>query len=114
MQNKYALHIPPNTCGKGLSIAHVGPIIINTHAKIGLNVRLHVGTNIGANGEGGAPMIGNDVYVGPGAKIFGDIKLANHIRIGANAVVNRSCMVENALLVGVPATIKESLEDECK
>lgn len=55
MQNKYALHIPINTCGPGLSIAHVGPIIINVNCKI-----------------------------------------------GANAVVNKSCEVIGTTLVGIP------------
>ncbi|WP_102412057.1 serine acetyltransferase [Beduinella massiliensis] len=102
IQNKFALHIPMNVCKKGLSIAHLGPIIINKETKIGENCRIHVGVNIGANG-GGSPVIGNDVYIGPGAKIFGDITIADNVRIGANAVVNKSCDIEGCTLVGVPA-----------
>ena len=104
IQNKYAIHIPINTVDKGLSIAHVGPIIINGKCKLGENLRVNVGVNIGSNG-GEPPQLGNDIYIGPGAKIFGNICIADGVKVGANAVVNKSCLVENALLVGVPANI---------
>ena len=115
MQNQYALHIPVNTCGVGLSIAHVGPIIINGKCRIGNNLRIHVGVNIGANG-GNPPTIGNNVYIAPGAKLFGDITIVDNCRIGANAVVNKSCNIIGATLVGIPAQMissdrnKKSLE----
>ena len=61
-----------------------------------------IGVNIGANG-GEPPVFGDNVYIGPGAKIFGDIKIASGCRIGANAVVCKNCEEENSTLVGVPA-----------
>ena len=82
----------------------MGPIIINGNAKIGTECRIHVGVNIGANG-GKSPIIGNDVYIGPGAKIFGEIVIADSVKIGANAVVNKSCAQKGATLVGIPAHI---------
>lgn len=85
----------------GLSIAHLGPIVINADSKIGENCRIHVGVNIGANG-GGSPIIGDNVYIGPGAKIFGEITIADHCRIGANAVVNKSFTEPGVTIVGVP------------
>ena len=99
---KYSIHIPLHVCGKGLSLAHLGPIVIHEKCRIGENARIHVGVNIGANG-GRPPQLGNCVYIGPGAKIFGDITIANGCKIGANAVVNKTCEMENALLVGIPA-----------
>ena len=65
--------IPPNTVGKGLCIAHVGSIIINSKAKIGDYCKIHVGVNIGADARNGddVPVIGDHVYIAPGAKIFG-------------------------------------------
>lgn len=102
MSNLYAIHIGINVCDEGLSIAHVGPIIINGRSRVGKNLRIHVGVNIGANG-GEPPILGDNVYIGPGAKIFGDIKVANGCRIGANAVVCKNCEEENSTLVGVPA-----------
>lgn len=102
MQNKYGIHIPLNVCDEGLSIAHVGPIIINGRCKIGKNLRIHVGVNIGANG-GNPPTLGDNIYIGPGAKIFGDISIADGCKIGANAVVNKTCTIEGATLLGIPA-----------
>lgn len=102
MEMKYAIHIGINTCDEGLSIAHVGPVIIHGKCKIGKNLRINVGVNIGANG-GEPPKLGDNIYIGPGAKIFGDITIANGCKVGANAVVNKSCLEEDCVLVGVPA-----------
>lgn len=108
IQNLYALHIPLNTCAVGLNIAHVGPVVVNSNARIGENARIHVGVNVGANAGGHeAPRIGNNVYIGPGAKVFGDIEIASEVIIGANAVVNKTCLRKGAVLVGVPAIEKE-------
>lgn len=104
MEMKYALHIGINVCDEGLSIAHVGPIVINSDCKIGKNLRVHVGVNIGANG-GLPPQLGDNIYIGPGAKIFGDIYIADGCKIGANAVVNKTCLEKDRHLVGVPAHI---------
>jgi serine O-acetyltransferase len=104
---KLGFYIPVNTCGPGLSIAHVGTIIINKGAVIGSNCRIHCGVNIGtkAGYSDKAPKIGNNVYIGPGAKIYGDISIANNVAIGANSVVNKSITVENVTVAGVPSRI---------
>ena len=100
-------HIGENVFEKGLSIAHKGPIIVNGHTHIGENCRIHVGVNIGTmmDASGQAPQIGKNVYIGPGAKLFGKITIADGVAIGANAVVNKDCLEENVSLGGVPATI---------
>lgn len=95
--------VPVNTCGAGLLIVHPGTVVINDKAKIGKNARIHVCVNVGA-GNNGAPIIGDYVYIGPGAKIFGEIKIGNNVSIGANAVVNKSFCEDNITLVGIPAT----------
>ena len=97
--------IPINCVGKGLCIAHIGPIIINPYALIGENCRIHVGVNIGADARisNAAPTIGNNVYIGPGAKLFGQIEIADGIAIGANAVVNKSFLEKDISIAGVPA-----------
>ncbi|MBK7380890.1 MAG: serine acetyltransferase [Ignavibacteriales bacterium] len=102
---KLGFSIPINAFGPGLSIAHIGPIIINSSAKIGNNCRIHVGTNIGT--EAGyadkAPILGNNIYIGPGAVLFGAITIANNCAIGANAVVNKDFLNESKVIAGVPA-----------
>lgn len=97
--------IPINVFGKGLSIAHQGNIIVNPYARIGQNCRIHVGVNIGtaAGPEIRVPRIGNNVYIAPGVKIFGDIEIANGIAIGANAVVCKSFLEDDVTIAGVPA-----------
>lgn len=103
---KLGFSIPVNTFGPGLSIAHYGTIIVNDNARIGANCRIHGCVNIGASkGSRKAPQIGNNVYIGPSAVIFGDIHIADNVTIGANATVNRSCEVENVVLAGSPAKI---------
>ena len=92
-----------NCFGKGLSISHIGTIVVNHEASVGENCRLHVCVNIGT----GSPQIGDNVYIGPGAKIFGKIKIANGIKIGANAVVNKDFCQEDKTIVGVPANYTE-------
>ena len=104
--DKYGWTIPINVFGEGLAIVHVGTIVVNGGAKIGKNCRLHVCTNIGAakTKEGsGAPTLGDNVYIGPGAKLFGPIVIGNNTAIGANAVVNSSFPEGNCSIGGIPA-----------
>lgn len=103
--------IPPNVFDQGLCIVHYGNIIINPNVKIGKNCRIHVGVNIG--GKAGfyssdeakrlCPIIGDNCYIGPGAKIFGPVKIANNCSVGANAVVTKSFEIDGSILVGIPA-----------
>jgi serine O-acetyltransferase len=96
--------IPENTFGPGLAIVHYGTIVVNMNARIGKNCRIHACTNIGASGgKPEAPQIGDNVYIGPGAKIYGNIKIGNNIAISANAVVNKSFEEDGILLAGNPA-----------
>lgn len=94
-----------NTIDQGLKIWHYGCIIVNGHAKIGKNCQMHGDNCIGNKGDNGdgAPVIGDNVEIGVGAKIIGPIYIANNVKIGANAVVTKSCYEEGAVLVGVPA-----------
>lgn len=101
---KLGYSIPINVFGPGLSLPHRGNIIINPQTRIGENCRIHVGVNIGAHHDK-APIIGNNVYIGPGAIIFGDIEIADNVSIGANATVNKSVFEPNCIVVGTPATI---------
>ena len=96
--------IPINVIGPGLSLPHRGNIIINPNTRIGENCRIHVGVNIGAHKDK-APTIGNNVYIGPGAIIFGDITIGNNVSIGANATVNKSFTTDNTTIAGTPAQI---------
>ncbi len=76
--------------GEGFYIGHYGGIFVSADAKIGKNVNISQDVTIGVAGKGenrGCPTIGDNVYIAPGAKIFGKIKVGNDVKIGANAVV---------------------------
>ena len=104
---KLGFHIPPNVCGKGLKISHTGCIVINDKAKIGNNCILQQCINIGRNHEeDDVPEIGDNVYIGPGAKLFGKIQIADGCAIGAGAVVTKSFCEPNMNIVGNPAHIQ--------
>ena len=108
--DKYNWTIPINVFEGGLAIVHVGTIVVSGSAKIGKNCRIHVDVNIGraeiAHGtRNGAPVIGDNVYIGPGAKLFGPICIGDNTAIGANAVVNKSFEEGNCTLGGIPAKI---------
>ena len=103
---KLGYSIPINCFGPGLSLPHTGTIVVNGGTQVGANCRLHVNTNIGTSAGGNkAPQIGDNVYIGPGAILFGDIVIGNNVTIGANATVNKSFEKENCVLAGSPATI---------
>ncbi len=104
LQNRHSIHIPINCCETGLHIMHLGPILINSHAWIGSNCTMHINTAVVANGiSGDAPHLGNGIVLGIGAVIVGPVFLADHVAVGANALVNRSFEEENIAVAGVPA-----------
>jgi len=72
----------------------------------GKNLSIGPCTILGEKGRGvgGAPMIGDDVYIGTGVKILGAIKIGNNVKIGANAVVLRD-IPDGATAVGIPAKV---------
>lgn len=107
LEVKCGFTVPLNVADKGLALVHRGTIVISTKAIIGENCRIHAGVNIGVSAGTGdaAPIIGNNVYIGPGAKVFGKIRIADGVAIGANAVVNKDVDKENVTVVGVPAHI---------
>lgn len=102
---KLGFSIPANVFGPGLSIAHYGTIVINSGTRIGANCRLHTSVNIGTgNGYAdNAPTLGDNCYIGPGAKLYGGISIADNVIIGANAVVNKSFEESNIAIAGMPA-----------
>lgn len=105
LSEKLGYSIPPNVFGPGLCIKHRGTIVIAETAKIGANCNIHVCVNIGvaAGAPHQVPKIGNNVYIAPGVKIFGDLEIADGIAIGANAVVNKSFREPGIAIAGIPA-----------
>lgn len=102
---KMGWDIPINTFGPGLKINHYGLIVVNANARIGAFCDIHQGVNIGQHGmsQDDVPTIGDNVWIGPGAKIFGRIVIADECAIGANAVVNKSFYERSISIAGMPA-----------
>ena len=104
LRNKYSLNIGLNTCGRGLKVMHLGPILTNERVIIGDNVSIHTNTAFVAGGRSSeTPVLGNDIVVGVGATILGGIHIADGIAIGANELVNKSFTEEGIAIAGVPA-----------
>lgn len=92
---------------EGLLIYHSRGIVINGDSKIGKNCILHGENVIGNNGKNTkAPIIGNNVRLGIGSKIIGNVYIANNVTVAAGAIVVSSCYQEGALMAGIPAKIK--------
>lgn len=94
--------------GRNFIIDHFGGIVVSGYAKFGDNCRIRNGVVVGLkNVENiAAPIIGDNVDIGAGAKVLGDIKIGNNVIIGANAVVI-SDVPDNSIAVGVPAVIRK-------
>lgn len=93
--------------GRNFVIDHFGGIVISGYAQFGDDCRIRNGVVVGLKNvhEPVAPVIGNNVDIGAGAKLLGNIRIGNNVVIGANAVVLTD-VPDDSLAVGVPAIIK--------
>lgn len=98
---------PQMKVGFGFYIGHFGGIVLNERAAIGSNCNLSHGVTLGQVNRGpkrGYPTIGDNVYIGPGAKIVGNIHIGNNVAIGANCVVTND-IPDNSVVVGIPGRV---------
>lgn len=93
--------------GRNFVIDHFGGIIVSGYARFGDNCRIRNGVVVGLRrvDDPVAPIIGNNVDIGSGAKLLGPITIGDNSLIGANAVVLID-VPPNSIAVGVPATVK--------
>ncbi|MBR3471103.1 MAG: serine acetyltransferase [Prevotella sp.] len=98
----------PSSCeiGKGTRLGYWGlGTIIHSNTSIGRNCLIAQNVTIGRNfGDLKVPVIGNDVYIGAGSVVFGEITIGDNVIIGANSVVNKS-IPANCTVVGNPCHI---------
>ena len=107
------ISLPPEAeIGPGFYVGHFGTTIVNPRVRIGRNCNIANGVVIGSGGRGehlgqdreGVPEIGDRVFIGPGAVIFGPIRIGDDAAIGANSVVHKS-VPDRAVVSGVPARV---------
>ncbi|ANI15375.1 MULTISPECIES: serine acetyltransferase [Pseudomonas] len=93
--------------GRNFVIDHFGGIVVSGYARFGDDCRIRNGVVVGLKNVGKpiAPVFGNNVDIGAGAKVLGDIRIGNNVVIGANAVVLVD-VPDDSLAVGVPATVR--------
>lgn len=96
------------TIGKEFVLGYGGlGVVIHSNTVIGNKVTICQNVTIGRNfGDVNVPVIGDDVYIGAGSVIFGEIKIGNNVIIGSNSLINRS-IPENCTVVGNPFKIIE-------
>lgn len=102
---------PGASIGYGFFIDHGMGVVIGETAEIGDFVTLFQGVTLGGTGkEKGKrhPTLGNHVVVGSGAKVLGDIRIGDSVKIGANSVVLRS-VPSNSTVIGIPGRVIKSV-----
>ncbi len=104
LYRRFGLEISPGAdIGGGLYIAHpVGTVI--SAQRMGVNCSIISNVTIGMRNEWAFPEVGDNVFIGAGARVLGGIKVGNDAVIGANAVVIKDVPV-GVTVVGVPAKI---------
>lgn len=103
-QHKHGVWIPPTTkIGPGLFLEHLGGGVVNSRAVIGKNCNLGHGVTIGQSNRGarqGTPHIGDNVFIGPGAKIIGGVNVGDNVAVGVNCVVVRDVPDDAVIVAG--------------
>jgi len=98
---------PGAQVSKSLFIDHGMGVVIGETSVVGENVTMYQGVTLGGTGkERGKrhPTIGNNIVIGAGAKILGNITIGDNVNIGSNAVVIRN-VPSNSTVVGIPGRI---------
>jgi serine O-acetyltransferase len=88
----------------GFVIMHPSGVVINSKVQGNKNITIESGVVIGDE-KGKSPYLGENIFIGSGAKIIGDVTVGNNVKIGANAVVVKS-IPDNCTAVGIPAISK--------
>jgi serine O-acetyltransferase len=98
--------------GKDFHIIHPGEIVVHPNTVIGDRCGIMHGVTLGTNMKTGlAPIIGNDVFIGAGAKVLGNVVVGDGACIAANSLVIRD-VPPRAIVMGVPAEIQRIREEK--
>ena len=101
---RLGIELSEKTFAPGLMLYHTVGTVVNGDARVGRNCRLHGNNCIGNDGfSPRCPVLGDNVRLGVGARVLGDVRLADGILVAAGAVVVHSFEEPGILLGGVPA-----------
>lgn len=89
--------------GPGLVLGHAFGVVINGAVRAGRNIKIEHLVTIGAE-RGVSPVLGDNIYIGAGAKVLGGVRIGSNVKIGANAVVVTD-LPDGVTAVGVPAKV---------
>ncbi len=102
------------TIGPDCYIGHFGGIFVGEGVTIG--ARCHLSQDVTIGEHDGSPTIGDDVYLGPGVKVYGKLTIGNNAKVGPNAVIYTD--VDADSIVAVPRFVvlshRGNKEDVCK
>jgi serine acetyltransferase len=108
---KYGIELPYSVkLGDRVIFEHQHGIVIHGHCEIGNDCIIRQGVTLGNKSLSSpfeAPKLGNNVNIGAGAKILGDILVGDGATIGANAVVLQD-VLQGETVVGIPAKVRKS------
>lgn len=109
---KYGIDISYRTkIGYGFYIGHFGGIVIHGDSIIGNNCNISQGVTIGISNStnSGTPTIGDNVFIGPNASIFGKITIGNNVTIGANSVITKDIPSDTTVISGKMTIISKNI-----
>jgi serine O-acetyltransferase len=96
--------------GPGLVLYHPTGVVIGPACRVGARATIMQGVTLGSDevtegpGSAGSPVVGDDVFIGPGAAVFGPVVLGDRVRVGANSVVTGS-FGDDVVIAGAPARV---------
>jgi serine O-acetyltransferase len=89
--------------GPSFVLIHSDGVVINSSVRAGHGMKIEHQVTIGAE-RNESPVLGDDIFIGAGAKIIGGVTLGSRVKVGANAVVTKS-LPDDVTAVGIPARI---------
>jgi serine O-acetyltransferase len=102
--------VPPSCrLGRGTQLAYGGiGVVLHSRCQVGDGVLIGQNTTIGGNFGTGVPVVGDNVYIAPGARVLGGVRIGSNVVIGANSVVTRD-IPDDCIAGGVPARVLRSI-----
>jgi serine O-acetyltransferase len=96
--------------GPGLVLYHPTGVVIGPYCRVGARATIMHGVTLGSDEvtvgaeNAGSPVVGDDVFIGPGAAVFGPVTLGDRVHVGANSVVTSS-FGDDVVIAGAPARV---------